>query len=43
MSEIATALTSIKTAIDLAKILKDSSTTLAAAEQKLTRLSLFAG
>lgn len=35
MNEIATALASIKTAIDLAKILKDSSTTLAEAEQKL--------
>jgi hypothetical protein len=35
MNEIATALSSIKTAIDLAKILKNSSTTLAEAEQKL--------
>jgi hypothetical protein len=35
MNEIATALTSIKTAIELAKILKDSSITLAEAEQKL--------
>ena len=35
MNEIATALASIKTAIDLAKLLKDSSSTLVEAEQKL--------
>ena len=35
MNEIATALTSIKTAIDIAKLIKESSSTLAEAEQKL--------
>lgn len=35
MTEIATALASIKTAVDLAKILKNSSKTLSEAEQKL--------
>jgi ribosomal protein L37AE/L43A len=35
MTDIATALASVKTAIDLAKLLKNSSTTFAEAEQKL--------